>query len=173
MNGVGSANSLSSSAPSSVFSHPQLDMSAATQYATGASGPPALTPVTNTESSPPAKMPSPRAAKRTYDQMQNGVSPPRVHDASSQNASETITPIQTPPDPPKEARPGPKDVKGIKCTYDPELDEKLSSSDRKRYKARYKAFGAEVCSTSTQILRNFFCYYMRLDRENFANWLCL
>jgi len=155
MKGVGSANSLSSSAPSSVFSHPQLDMSAATQYAPGASGPPALTPITNTESSPPTKMLSPRAAKRTYDQMQNGVSSPRAQDVSSQNASETITPIQTPPDPPNDARPGPKETKGIKCTYDPELDEKLSSSDRKRYKARYKAFGAEVRSTSTQILHIF------------------
>lgn len=152
VNSVGSANSLSS-APSSVFSHAQLDMSAY-GTGTGASGPPTLTPVTNTESSPPAKMLSPRSAKRTYEQMQNGVSPHRAPDASSQNASETITPIQTPPDPPKQARPGPKDVKGIKCTYDPEVDEKLSSSDRKRYKARYKAFGAEVRSTSTQSFHN-------------------
>jgi len=117
-------------------------------YGAGVSGAPSLTPITNTESSPPAKTLSPRAAKRTYDQMQNGTSPYRAHEASSQNATGTMTPIQTPPDPPKQARPGPKDIKGIKCTYDPEIDDKLSSADRKRYKARYKAFGAEVRSTS-------------------------
>lgn len=143
VNSIGSASSLSSTA-SSVFSSNPPAMPA---YGAGASGAPSLTPITNTESSPPAKTLSPRAAKRTYDQMQNGTSPYRAHDASSQNVVGTVTPIQTPPDPPIQARPGPKDVKGIKCTYDPEIDDKLSSADRKRYKARYKAFGAEVRST--------------------------
>jgi len=144
VNSIGSASSLSSTA-SSIFSGNLPTMPA---YGAGASGPPSLTPITNTESSPPAKTLSPRAAKRTYDQMQNGTSPYPAHDASSQNATSTITPIQTPPDPPKQARPGLKEVKGVKCTYDPEIDDKLSSADRKRYKARYKAFGAEVRSTS-------------------------
>jgi len=148
VNSIGSASSLSSAA-SSVFSN---NPSIMPTYGAGASGAPSLTPITNTESSPPAKTLSPRAAKRTYDQMQNGTSPYRANDASSQNATGTMTPIQTPPDPPKQARPGPKDIKGIKCTYDPEIDDKLSSADRKRYKARYKAFGAEVCSTSIGLL---------------------
>jgi len=144
VNSIGSASSLSSAA-SSVFSSNPSTMPT---YGAGASGAPSLTPITNTESSPPTKTLSPRAAKRTYDQMQNGTSPYRANDTSSHNATGTMTPIQTPPDPPKQARPGPKDIKGIKCTYDPEIDDKLSSADRKRYKARYKAFGAEVCSTS-------------------------
>jgi histone-lysine N-methyltransferase SETD1 len=148
LNTVGSASSLSSAA-SSVFSNNL----AANAYNASISSMHALTPLTNTESSPPGKMLSPRSAKRTYDQMQNGAttSPYLAPAADSRGVSRTITPVQTPPENTLQARPGPGEVKGLKITLDPLTDPKLTSKERKILKPTYREFGAEVRSTSMRV----------------------
>ena len=142
LTGVGSASSLASTA-SSVFSHGgQPNMATYT----GVSGQQhALTPLTNTDSSPPGKNLSPRSAKAPSDHMPaRSVDLYASADATSNNVSETITPIHTPPEAKLQARPGPGEEKGSKLVWDPELDEKLPPKDKKRFKAKYKQFGQEV-----------------------------
>lgn len=150
LNTVGSASSLSSTA-SSVFSN-----TIASHAPDGTlSNMSALTPLTNAESSPSnGKMPSPRSTKRTYDDMRNGEtdSPFLASIADSRAASRTITPVQTPPENKLQARPGPGEVKGLKITLDPVLDHKVSSKERKTLKPTYREFGAEVRSTSMDVL---------------------
>jgi histone-lysine N-methyltransferase SETD1 len=145
LNTVGSASSLSSTA-SSVFST-NLAVGA---YNSTTANMASLTPLTNAESSPPGKPLSPLSGKRTFEQMQNGAvtSPYLAASADSRAVSATITPVQTPPEPNLQARPGSGVVKGSKLIYDPEIDQNLSSKERKKYKPRYKDFGAEVRSTS-------------------------
>ncbi|KAF2099210.1 histone H3-K4 methyltransferase Set1 [Rhizodiscina lignyota] len=141
LNGVGSASSLASTA-SSVFSHgAQPNMATYT----GVSGHQhALTPLTNTDSSPPGKNLSPRSAKAPSDLMTlKSAELYATADVTSNNVSETITPIHTPPETHQQARPGPGEEKGSKLVWDPELDEKLSAKDKKRFKAKYKQFGHE------------------------------
>jgi histone-lysine N-methyltransferase SETD1 len=147
LNTVGSASSLSSAA-SSVFS---ANLTVNGHYGS-TSNMNTLTPLTNTESSPPKPL-SPRSGKRTFEQMHNGsISSPYLAPADeSRGASRTITPVQTPPEPSLQARPGPRTVKGVKLIYDPEVDPSLSSKERKKYKPRYKEFGAEVRSTSMRV----------------------
>lgn len=147
LNTVGSASSLSSAA-SSVFSANL----AVNGHNASASAMNTLTPLTNTESSPPKPL-SPRSGKRSFEQMHNGTisSPYLAPAAESRGASETITPVQTPPEPSLQARPGPRAVKGVKLIYDPEVDSSLNSKERKKYKPRYKEFGAEVRSTSMRV----------------------
>ncbi|KAI9755142.1 MAG: U4/U6-U5 snRNP complex subunit lsm6 [Chaenotheca gracillima] len=137
LNGVGSASSHTSTG-SSVFS--------ANNPPTVANGPGvpsnahALTPLTNMESSPPGKLPSPPHSRSTYraaasEDYQNRGDPGEGADA--------ITPVQTPPPSRKQMRPSGKEVKGSKCTYDPELDKGLNSKEKKKRKAVYKEFGQE------------------------------
>jgi histone-lysine N-methyltransferase SETD1 len=145
---VGSASSLSSAA-SSVFS----TNFATSSYSGATFSMAALTPLTNAESSPPGKPLSPSSTKRSFEQMQNGAgtSPYLAPSGDSRAVSATITPVQTPPEPNLQARPGPGVVKGSKLIYDPEVDQNLSSKERKKYKPRYKDFGAEVRSTSMRV----------------------
>jgi histone-lysine N-methyltransferase SETD1 len=148
LNTVGSASSLSSAA-SSVFS----TNLAASSYNGTTANMASLTPLTNAESSPPSKPLSPPSGKRTFEQMQNGAttSPYLAPSVDSRAVSATITPVQTPPEPNLQARPGSGAVKGSKLIYDPEIDQNLSSKERKKYKPRYKDFGAEVRSTSMRV----------------------
>lgn len=146
LNTVGSASSLSSAA-SSVFSSNQANMSYHNGFASSSH---ALTPLTNAESSPPGKLPSPRTAKRTFEQMHHAsisTSPYHAPAGDAHGTPQTITPVQTPPEPSLQARPGPGEAKGCKLTYDPETDPQLTSKDRRKFKPKYKTFGAEVRST--------------------------
>lgn len=83
----------------------------------------ALTPLTSTDSSPPGKLPSPRSAKPSHETMLATTLTAPLS-ASAKNATDTITPVHTPP----EARISiwPADGKlGQRLNYDPMLDTKL------------------------------------------------
>jgi histone-lysine N-methyltransferase SETD1 len=90
--------------------------------------------------------------------MQNGTStsPYLAPGTTSRGVSETITPVQTPPEPDLQARPGPGEVTCIKNIYDPELDEKLQDErykkERRHLKPTYRTYTVEVRSTSMQVL---------------------
>lgn len=146
LNGVGSASSTSTT--SSVFSsHNRTD------------GPPhgnskrghllaALTPLTNTDSSPPARNKSPpvlakQAAYTSVHVHSDALSALPVNTEMA-HISTTLTPVSSPGVDPGEARPGKGESKGIKAIYDPELDKKLSSKDKKGRKVQYVTFGEQV-----------------------------
>jgi histone-lysine N-methyltransferase SETD1 len=57
----------------------------------------ALTPLTSTDSSPPGKLPSPRLAKPSHETMY-ATSHNAPSSAIAKNATDTITPVHTPPD---------------------------------------------------------------------------
>lgn len=144
LNGVGSASSLASTV-SSVFSNNQTTMSS---YPGQTSSLHALTPLTNTDSSPPGKPLSPRSAKLSDDTMHATTTSPYTAPSAdlSQNVSETMTPVHTPPEHGRQARPGPGEPKGFRLFYDPMLDPKLSQlsqSEQKKPKPRYKTFGEQ------------------------------
>lgn len=142
LTGVGSASSLASTVPS-VFSNPgQPDMAS---YSGMSGHQHALTPLTNSDSSPSGKTRSPHRAKAPVDPVssRNGDAYPTA-DSASNNASETITPVLTPPESLRSALPGPGEEKGTKLVWDPELDEKLPAKEKKRHKPKYKVFGVEV-----------------------------
>ena len=153
---VGSASSLSSAA-SSVFSSNLAAPLSANDYTMNN-----LTPLTHTDSSPPGKMLSPRSHKRSYEQMQNGAtinSPYHSHlshhlapGSTSRAVSETITPVQTPPDASLQARPGPGEVTAVKILYDPEQDKSLDAKQRRHMKPTYRTLTVEVRSTSMQVV---------------------
>ena len=89
-----------------------------------------LTPLTNTESSPHTKMISPSSDQHDT---RNGL----------YSARGNITPQPTPPAMTnrKSARSQELEVKGRKCTYDPDLDKKASKDKRK--KATFEDFGGK------------------------------
>lgn len=147
LNGVGSASSHTSTV-SSVFSGVNNPLVGSNPGALSSAH--ALTPLTNTESSPAERATSPPLPKSAYHDRildrQPAASPSLVkalNDAPPENAQ-----IMTPPDIPGQARPSGRQVKGFWCTYDPELDKKLSSRERKKLKPVYKELGLEVCSYS-------------------------
>lgn len=155
---VGSASSLSSAA-SSVFSTNLTAPHSANDYNMNN-----LTPLTHTDSSPPGKMLSPRSHKRSYEQMQNGLTNSPYHNpnnhrthlaapgSTSRAVSETITPVQTPPDASLQARPGPGEVTAVKILYDPEQDKSLDAKQRRHMKPTYRTLTVEVRSTSMQVV---------------------
>ena len=144
LNGVGSASSTSTA--SSVFSAINQQPSMAT-YGTAHSF---LTPLTTTDSSPSGKAVSPppvnmfRAnsppevtSRRSEGQVELGpISPTRMAPLGASHSSRT------------HARAPGKESKGCKAVYDPELDKKLSSKERRSRKVQYKDFGQEVSSYS-------------------------
>ena len=124
-NGAGSVTS--SSAASSVFSTSHhINVTAVAQnYATNV-----LTPLTNSEFSPPEKLVSPLLELDSDGN--RGVRVPAV--------GATMTPSRTPPTFRASARPLGLTVKGCKAIYDPELDRKASKEKRKA-KVQYQDFG--------------------------------
>ncbi|KAK2783364.1 histone methyltransferase set1 [Emmonsiellopsis sp. PD_33] len=128
-NGVGSSSSTSTG--SSVFSANTLPPAgAATSNGTHTH---ALTPLTNTDSSPPCKVGSPSAQKSSTVGGEFAPSSRFVDDVKA-----TITPLQTPPTPRSQARPAGNAVKGYKLVYDPDLDKKPSKEKRRK---QYVPFG--------------------------------
>ncbi|KAG9229440.1 hypothetical protein BJ875DRAFT_196446 [Amylocarpus encephaloides] len=137
--GVGSASSLASTV-SSVFSAPAPNSNMATTGSTNNMN--SLTPLTNIDSSP-NRMPSP------YQQISGGPSGGITGDKTTtlHDLQQAQSPLaeQRPTTPRTFARDPNRSVKGNKCAYDPLLDEKNSSSERKKSKAKpiYKEFGLE------------------------------
>jgi histone-lysine N-methyltransferase SETD1 len=140
LNGIGSASSTSTS--SSVFSAQQRIVGPS-QTGIGTS----LTPVTNSDSSPPAlsKTPPTHSTQSLLSGIHGQRSGGAVADSTMELDPATLTPISSSPEPmPSQARPGKGEIKGIKAIYDPELDKKLSSKEKKGRKVQYQNFGEEV-----------------------------
>lgn len=141
LNGVGSASSTST--VSSVFStcHRATGMA----HQSGTHNATALTPLTNTDSSPPGKAMSPPYNRVIHhmDMVPSVSSRSPMQPCAAAN-SETLTPVNTPPLAGSQAFSTSREIKGYRATYDPDLDKKLSSKERKTLKVRYKAFGEEV-----------------------------
>lgn len=140
LNGVGSASSTSTI--SSVFSATNQPASMAT-YGAAQSFP---TPLTTTDSSPSGKAVSPPPVNKF-----RATSPPEVMPQRSEVAVELgpISPTHTAllgaPLPSRiHARAPGREIKGCKAVYDPELDKKLSSKERRSRKVQYRDFGEEV-----------------------------
>ena len=55
----------------------------------------------------------------------------------------SMTPLHTPPIHRRIARDTRSDVKGTRCTYDPELDQNLASKDKRKLKAQFQDFGTK------------------------------
>ncbi|KAL2439041.1 Histone-lysine N-methyltransferase, H3 lysine-4 specific [Exophiala dermatitidis] len=131
LNGVGSASS--SSTASSVFSAPLANAAMSgtnhLQFST-------LTPLTNSDSSPNAKLISPTTDSTSTVLIDNNNAASALHQGS-------MTPLPTPPAHRRFARDSNSHIKGTKCTYDPELDKSLSSKDKRKSKAQFEDFGAK------------------------------
>ncbi|KAI9728487.1 MAG: histone methyltransferase set1 [Chrysothrix sp. TS-e1954] len=142
LNGVGSAGSHSTTV-SSVFSNGGVNGMAS--HNSLANGTYSLTPLTNHDSSPPRRLPSPSYNKYRPD------SKPPLRDSLSKHSSVNTRPMSppvsmttpniTPPHDPVKARPGKGESKGERAVYDPELDQKLSSKERRKLRPRYRSFG--------------------------------
>lgn len=142
LNGVGSASSHASTA-SSVFSNQKAHAISNSNGTIPASH--VLTPLTNVESSPPEKGVSPTYNKAYYQaHVDNMATFGAPNGDPSQSPSAAITPVHTPPENDFSLFPPPGEPRGMKATYDPELDPKLSKTERKKYKVRYRTFGEEV-----------------------------
>ncbi|KKY24285.1 putative histone-lysine n-methyltransferase [Diplodia seriata] len=100
----------------------------------------ALTPLTNTESSPPDKATSPRPSKSDHMSLTNTATYIAPPPGASQNVApaEAITPATTPPQTRRQARPGTGEEKGFTVVYDPALDPKVPSNERHKRKATYR-----------------------------------
>jgi histone-lysine N-methyltransferase SETD1 len=138
LNGVGSASS-HTSAVSSTFSAPAQQPNMST-FGTSRNVS-SLTPLTNADSSP-SRTTSPNqyksgtpATNSTWLPAEKAVSQDDVLQAQPALAD------QLPSDPRVYARDPNKGVKGSICTYDPLLDRKLSSNEKKKAKPTYKDFG--------------------------------
>jgi histone-lysine N-methyltransferase SETD1 len=138
LNGVGSASSHTSTV-SSTFSaaaqQPNMSTFGASRNVSS------LTPLTNADSSP-SRTTSPNqyksgtpATNSTWLPTEKAVSQDDVLQAQPALAD------QPPSDPRVYARDPNKGVKGSICTYDPLLDRKLSSNEKKKAKPIYKDFG--------------------------------
>lgn len=142
LNGVGSASS-NTSTVSSVFS--ATNQAAVLSSCNGRPNSYTMTPLTNTDSSPPEKVSSP---------------PPKQFPITSRpdTGSTLLQPYPSPGKPPSgtatprgdlspahlQARPLGRTVKGCKIIYDPEHDKKLSSREKRKQEAIYEDFGEEV-----------------------------
>lgn len=143
LNGVGSASSTST--VSSVFSATNQPQPMTT-YGVSQSF---LTPLTTSDSSPSGKTSSPPPISLARER-----SSPGAMSRLSETAVERILPSPvataaaeslTPPS--LTARLSGRVVKGNKVVYDPELDRKLTSKERRARKVQYSDFGEEVSSS--------------------------
>ena len=142
LNGVGSASSTSTI--SSVFSshHQNLDTSSheKTQQL------PTLTPLTNTDSSPPMLNKTPPHDKRNAPAMEVDLAARTPESQHIAPTPEALTPVSSPKLSQSKSHAGgtQEDVMGFKMVYDPELDKKLSSKERRSRKAITKPFQEKV-----------------------------
>lgn len=142
LNAIGSASSHTSTA-SSIFSGAHNVPTGSNSGLHSASH--ALTPLTNTDSSPPDRGGSPRSLKRA--ETARGLDTCADLDSTvkiSTKAKSDVPPTTTSTNVRPQARPCGRQVNGEICTYDPELDKQLSSKEKRRLKPKYKEFGSEV-----------------------------
>ncbi|KAN0089891.1 histone H3-K4 methyltransferase Set1 [Hyaloscypha variabilis] len=140
LNGVGSASS-HTSAVSSVFSAPGQQPNISTSGTSRNVS--SLTPLTNADSSP-SRVTSPNQYKTgapATNSTWSSAEKPIGHDDVLQ--AQPASADQPPSEPRVFARDPNKGVKGMICTYDPLLDRKLSSNEKKKAKPIYKEFGLE------------------------------
>lgn len=140
LNGVGSASSTST--VSSVFSAKNRALDIANHRGNPTTS---HTPLTTASSSPPGMNKSPAHSKQESNptigqKTESKWTPP-------QNLQPPIA-ASTSPDDQFQARPGLGRIKGIKVTYDPELDRSLNSKERRVRKAEYKDITDEVCPSN-------------------------
>lgn len=128
LNGTGSASSTSTA--SSVFSSAPQPHMIASSYKNPSHS---LTPLTNSDMSPPEKLVSPSQDLTTT----------AGKAVKATSVCPTMTPVRTPPSPHLSARPIGLVVKGCKATYDPELDKKTPSKDKRKLKVQYVDFGTD------------------------------
>ncbi|CAL5867744.1 uncharacterized protein PFLUO_LOCUS1963 [Penicillium psychrofluorescens] len=86
-----------------------------------------LTPLTNAESSPPRKAASPSQLKGAGER-----SPDLGRGSNPEISKSSMTPVHTPPTPQSQTRPHETVIKGCKAVYDPDLDKRSSSKERRR-----------------------------------------
>ncbi len=143
LNGVGSASSTSTA--SSVFStgHHTLNMA----------HPNETTPLTNVDSSPPSNTQESPQQPRTRDcvisagRSNRSPSPQQVTEVQPPIVSPYVQPTST-----FQARPGNGEVKGLKITYDPYRNKKLTPEERRSAEVQYEEFGKEVSLISSMAL---------------------
>ncbi|KAJ4987196.1 histone-lysine n-methyltransferase [Stagonosporopsis vannaccii] len=97
----------------------------------------ALTPLTNTDSSPPGKLASPRSTRSSYDTMQKSATSRAAMSGAPTNGTDAITPVNTPPETRTSIFPS-DGVLGQRMTYDPLLDSKLDKKARQSRPPTYK-----------------------------------
>ncbi len=149
LNGVGSASSHASTV-SSIFSG-GAHVSQAQRG--GLSHSHTLTPLTNTESSPPehhnssprSKAASVARALNAHQEIATDLDDPPGEESG---AMTLLTSRRMLP----HARDLGGEIKGEICTYDPELDKSLSSRERRKRKPEYRTIRAEVRCSSTRTL---------------------
>lgn len=141
LNGVGSASSTSTT--SSIFStsHGAVYMA----HTNDAHKSTSLTPLTTADSSPPLNSlgspNNPRLLNGPFPGRKSNPSPSRHKAMDTSVASR----LQFPHPPSRlQARPGVGEAKGLKVVYDPDLDKKLSSKERKSRQPQYEPFGQDV-----------------------------
>ncbi len=132
LNGVSSASS--SSTASSVFSAPLAN---AAMAGTNHLHLNTLTPLTNSDSPPNGKSMSPLADCNSRIATDGNDAMTGLHQGS-------MTPLHTPPASRRQARDLKSQVKGTRCTYDPELDKNLNSKDKRKLKAQFEDFGGKA-----------------------------
>ena len=142
LNGVGSRSS--SSTTSSIFS--SNHRGTGPSFSNGGSLITSLTPLTNTDSSPPGtnKSPPTHAIHSLLSGIDGDLATESLANLAMEHTPAALTPVSSPGLTPTQPRPGKGEVKGIKAVYDPELDKKLSSKEKKERKVQYKTFGEEV-----------------------------
>ncbi|OAL06667.1 histone H3-K4 methyltransferase Set1 [Phaeosphaeriaceae sp. SRC1lsM3a] len=96
----------------------------------------ALTPLTSSDSSPPGKLPSPHSAKPSYETMSATASSRAAPSSAPINVTETITPVNTPPETRRSVFPA-DGVLAKRQIYDPFTDPK-SDKKAKHRPAQYK-----------------------------------
>jgi histone-lysine N-methyltransferase SETD1 len=137
LNGIGSASSHTSSTVSSVLSAPAQSTNMSTFG--GSRNVSSLTPLTNIDSSP-SHVSSPNQYKRGV-QTSNASEPNITGEITHNDISPIHAPVAEVASTRVFARDPNTSVKGEICTYDPLLDRKMNSSDKKKAKPIYKEFG--------------------------------
>ena len=142
LSGVGSGSS--SSTTSSVFS--TTHRSAGPSCNNGGNLITSLTPLTNTDSSPPGTTKSPpiHATHPLHSGIDGYICTESITNIAMDHTPTALTPVSSPGLILTQARPGKGEAKGIQLVYDPELDRKLSAKEKKGRKVQYKTFGEEV-----------------------------
>lgn len=143
LNGVGSASSTST--VSSTFSAGHHAASATHSRDVHKST--SLTPLTTADSSPPANvLGSPHRRSTRQEAVPDAKWSHSLTSGEAMEKFSTARPQNARLLNPTHARPVNGEPKGIKVIYDPDLDRKLTSKERKSQKAQYEAFGIEVRS---------------------------